>query len=106
MGVVTVQGADIVIMDVDGKTALHWTANNTEDTAVKTLLVYKSYITSFPSSLSVSYLCSPPFHSSSSPSSGVFAQHVVGECHILSLFSSLPKIDFLSSTSAVLIVSY
>ena len=34
-----VQGADIVIMDVDGKTALHWTASNPDDTTAKTLLV-------------------------------------------------------------------
>ena len=36
------QGADIVIMDVDGKTALHWTANNPDDITVKTLLVRDS----------------------------------------------------------------
>lgn len=33
------QGADIVIMDVDGKTALHWTASNPDDATTKTLLV-------------------------------------------------------------------
>ena len=33
------KGADIVIMDIDGKTALHWTANNPDDTTIKTLLV-------------------------------------------------------------------
>lgn len=33
------QGADIVVTDVDGKTALHWTANNPDDRTVKTILV-------------------------------------------------------------------
>ena len=33
------QGADIVILDVDKKTALHWTANNPDDSTVKTILV-------------------------------------------------------------------
>ena len=27
-------------MDMDGKTALHWTANNPDDTTVKALLVH------------------------------------------------------------------
>jgi len=36
-----VQGADIVLTDVDGKTAFHWTANNPDDSTIKTLLVRK-----------------------------------------------------------------
>ena len=33
------QGADIVLTDVDGKTALHWTASNDDDTTIRVLLV-------------------------------------------------------------------
>ena len=39
MWYVLVQGADIVLTDVDGKTAVHWTANNPDDSTIKTLLV-------------------------------------------------------------------
>lgn len=34
------QGADIVVTDSDGKTALHWTANNPDDNTVKVILVF------------------------------------------------------------------
>ena len=33
------QGVDIVLTDVDGKTALHWTASNDDDTTIRVLLV-------------------------------------------------------------------
>lgn len=33
------QGADIVLSDSDGKSAIHWTANNQDNSTVKTLLV-------------------------------------------------------------------
>ena len=33
------QGADIVLTDVDGKTVLHWTASNDDDTTIRVLLV-------------------------------------------------------------------
>lgn len=32
------QGADIVVIDVDGKTALHWTANNADPQTVRALM--------------------------------------------------------------------
>ncbi len=40
------QGADIVLTDVDGKTAVHWTANNPNDSTIKTLLVSEGRVTS------------------------------------------------------------
>ena len=33
------QGADIVLSDSDGKSAIHWTANNQDNSTVKTILV-------------------------------------------------------------------
>ena len=33
------QGADVAVTDVEGKAALHWTANNTDDRTARTILV-------------------------------------------------------------------
>ncbi len=35
---ICLQGADIVVTDMDGKTALHWTANNTDPSTTLALL--------------------------------------------------------------------
>lgn len=37
---VTLQGADIVVSDTEGKTALHWTVNNDNAAAAMAILVY------------------------------------------------------------------
>lgn len=37
--VVTPQNADIVVSDVEGKTALHWTVNNADAAAAMAILV-------------------------------------------------------------------
>ena len=34
----TVQGADIAVTDMDGKSALHWTANNSDPSSARVLL--------------------------------------------------------------------
>ena len=36
----TTQGADIVVSDMEGKTALHWTVNNDNAAAAMAILVY------------------------------------------------------------------